>query len=207
MIDRGEHGLRRHLIPDPHGHVADDAARGRGHRVVAELHLLLLNLGLQRLEVRFGGFEQRFRLLELLLADGAGRVERARALLLLPRVAHVGFPRGALGFLARDGGLLATRIDLHERRTLRHAVARLHQDLGYLPVDLGLDRRRVERFESRDVLGRVLNGARVRGRQLHGGRREALPARRCPLIAAAADDHHERGSRRDPYQTHTSRTF
>jgi hypothetical protein len=128
----------------------------------------------------------RFRLFELLLADGAGG-EGARALLALPREAHAGFPRGALGFLARDRGLLAARIDLHERSTLPDAVAGFHQDLDNLPVDLGLNRRRLERLEGRHVLGRILDGARVCDRQLHGGRRKTLPALRRRLIAAAAE--------------------
>src|SRR5204862_503805 len=75
-------------------------------------------------------------LLELLLADGAGRVELAGAGLLLPREVDRGFTRGALRLLAGDGRLLPAGIDLDERRSRGDAVARCDEDLGDLTLDL-----------------------------------------------------------------------
>jgi hypothetical protein len=81
------------------------------------------------------------RLLEGLLADRPGRVELAVPLLLLTREADRRVGRDELGFLARDRSLLPPRVDLHQGRAEPDPVARRHQDLRNLAVDLGLHGR------------------------------------------------------------------
>jgi len=102
-----------------------------------------------------------------LFADGAGGIELARPLRPLARIGHRRLARGTLGLLARDGGLLPARIDLHQRRAGRDAVARFHEDLRDLPVDLRLDGRRMQRLERGDVFGRVLDRRRPGRRNRH----------------------------------------
>ena len=67
-------------------------AVGAVTREVAQLHLLLLHLRLQRLQVRFRRAQRRLGLLLLLLADRAGVEQLVRTLLLLPRVADRRLP-------------------------------------------------------------------------------------------------------------------
>jgi hypothetical protein len=169
--------------------VCDDTCiptRGGRDGVVTQLHLLLLDLRLQRLEAGFGGLERSLRPLELLLADGAGREQLARPLLLLARVGDVGFPRGALRFPARHGGLLPLGIDLHQAGTLIHPIAGLHVDLRDLPVDLRLDGRRSQRFERRDVFGRVFEGGGAGIDDSDRGRREARGRSARALLGRSA---------------------
>ena len=171
LVDGREHRLRRDLVPHAHRHVADGPGRWRGERVVTELHFLLLQLRLQRLQLRLGRPQAGFRLFELLFADRSRGEQFAGALLLLSRERDVGFPCRALRFLTEDRGLLAAWIDLHQRRSLWDAVARLHEDLCDLPVDLRLDGRGAQRLEGADIFSGVVDGRCTRRRDRHGGRR------------------------------------
>jgi hypothetical protein len=76
--------------------------------------------------------------------------------------------------LARHRRLLAARIDLQERGAFLDAVARLHEDLRDLAVDLRLNRRRIEGLERGHVFGRVVERRQARAHDLHGSRRKAL---------------------------------
>ena len=92
-------------------------AVGARHGEVAQLHLLLLHLRLQRLAglasaVRsaVSACSSSCRLIAPALNSSLARC------CLLPREVDVGLARGALGLLARHRRLLAARIDLHQRR-------------------------------------------------------------------------------------------
>src|SRR2546422_1930408 len=209
LIDRRQHGLRRHQMPDADRHVADDARGRRGDGVVTQLHLLLLHLRLQRLEIRFSGAQRRLRLLELLLADRAGFVELARTLHLLAREGDAGVLRGELRLLARDRRLLSPRIDLEERLAVADAVARLHEDLRDLAVGLRLDGRRAQRFQGRDVLGRVFDGPRARRRERHRRRGHGRwTGRGLVAIARERGERDERRHRCDAWHvSHVNRLY
>jgi hypothetical protein len=186
VVDRREDRLRRDLVADPDRHVADDAVGWRRHREIAQLHHLLLHLRLQRLQIRFGGLQRGLRLLVLLFADGASREQFAGPLCLLPRERDSRLTRGELGFLARHRGLLSSRIDLHQRRTFAHAIARFHVNLRDLPVDLRLHRGRAQRLQRRHVLRRLVDGRH--GRRLQRNRRRRHLRRRgwraLPLVTS-----------------------
>ena len=204
LVDRRERRRRRHLIADAHRDVADHAVGRRGDGVVAELHLLLLHLRVERLQIRLGRLARRLGLLELLLADRAGLVELLRALLLLAGVVHIRLLQLALGFLARDGRALASRIDLEERRARPDPLAGPDGDLRDLPLDLGLHRRRSQRFQRRDVFARVLDRRGAGDSDLDRRGRKGHAARRRPLLTfAAANRRHERRGDRDPVQAHS----
>ena len=190
--------LRRYLIADAHGHVADDARRRSGDGEETELDLLLLNLRLERLEVCVGRALRRVGLLELLLADGAGRIQLVVPLLLLTREGQGGFGRCELSLLARHCRLLSPRVDFHERGALPYPVARHHEDLRDLAVDLRLHGGRFQRPERGDVLAGVLDRRRMSGREHHRCGRHALAWRRSggPPIARAR--HRHDGCQRGP---------
>jgi hypothetical protein len=170
-------------------------ARGRGRdREEAELDLLLLHLRLERLEVGVGRALRGVGLFELLLADGACRVQFVVPLLLLAREVQSGFGRRELSLLARHRGLLSPRVDFHERGALPYTVARHHEDLRDLTVDLRLDRGGPQRFERRDVLAGIFDRRRVSRREHHRCWRHALPRRRAGRRPIAAG---ERRSKHD----------
>ena len=67
----------RRLVADAHRHIADNAGGRGGDGEVAQLHLLLPHLGLQRLQARFGGPQIRVGLFLLLFADCTGGIQFA----------------------------------------------------------------------------------------------------------------------------------
>jgi hypothetical protein len=131
---------------------------------------------------------------------------------LLASIGHVRLASRAFGFLARDSGLLAPRIDLEELGALGHALSGLDDDLRDLAIDLGLHGRGSERLQRGNVLGRILN---IRGLDLlepyHGRRRTAAPpaAPPLPLVltrrrAASRQREHDNDRMNHPWGAHAS---
>ena len=175
LLDRRQQRLRRDLHADARRHVADDAGGRRGDRVVAQLHLLLLHLRLQRLR----GCASAVR---------SAVCACSSSCLLMAPAANSSLARccccRAKATLASRAARSASWLDTAacwrcgsiciSRRALADAIARLHEDLGDLPVDLRLDRRRPQRLERRDVLGRVFERGRPRVDELDRRRRKRL---------------------------------
>ncbi len=123
-----------------------------------QLHLLLLQLCVERFELLFRGFVIGLRLIEILFGHDARVEQLLRAVELLLGVGDVCDLRRARGCLTSHRGFLLQRINLNQRLTGGHAIARLHEDLRDLAFDLRIDSRRMSRFERREILGRVRNG-------------------------------------------------
>ena len=166
-----------HAIAFANGDVTDDACLRRGHAVVLQLDLLLVDLRVQRREPRLGGTQRVLCLFELLPADRPRRHQRFEPLHLLTPVLHVCLDAGAAGFGAAHRRLLLVRLDLDDGRAERHTITRLDEDAGDHAVDFRLDGRRSQRSDGRDESGRLLDRLlleRDRG-HAHWRRRSAPP--------------------------------
>ena len=86
--------------------------RGNDPEIV-ELHLLLLQLGIECMELGAGRVQSRLCLIQFLLADHLRRIKAAGALVLLLRVLQICQLRGFGTLLAGYGRLLLDRVDLH----------------------------------------------------------------------------------------------
>jgi hypothetical protein len=71
VVDGRDLGERRDPVADPDRDVADDALGRRGEPVVAELDLVLPDLGAQGVDLGLGGVDRRARLVEGGAVDGA----------------------------------------------------------------------------------------------------------------------------------------
>ena len=129
-------------------------ARGRDHLVVVQLDLLLIDLRIQRVQLRLRGIESRARLVEILPADHTGIRQAADAVVILLRPFELRQSCAAARILlALHCGLLLGGIDLHQGRAVGDMLAGVHENLGNDAFDLGHDHGRVARFQSRDVFG------------------------------------------------------
>ncbi len=191
------------MVADADRHVADDAGRRRRNREVTQLHFLLLHLRLQRLEPRLRGPHRRFTLLEFLLADGARRVQAARALLLLMCVSHVRLAFRPLGVLARHRRFLTPGVDADQLIAARDPLTGGDEHVRHLSLDLRLNGGPAQRLQRGDVFRHVLDGHRVRRFELDRGRRKRGRSRvGCLGFIAAGGGDADNGHRGSTERTH-----
>src|SRR5208337_526246 len=108
------------------GNVADDSVGGREHAEILQLHLLLVDLRVQRLHVIQGGVVVGLRLVQVLLADDLRLPQSFVPLQLDLGPLKCRLFGSTLRVVAGDGGLLAARVDLHQGLALFHDVAGLY---------------------------------------------------------------------------------
>ncbi len=187
LIDGGEGGRGGHAIAHAHGNVANESVGGSIHAIVVQLRLLLLDLRVERFELVLGCFEVGARLIVILLAGYTGIEEFLRALPLNLREMNVRFLSGAGSFLASQGGLLLDWVNLHERGSGFHAVARSHENIRDLPLDLGIQDDRMAGLEGSQVFRRFGDRHRLNDGRLdrNGGRLLVTSG----LLLSAARDH------------------
>ena len=115
--------------------------------------MLLLHLMFQRFQLRNCRVIVGLRVIEVCLADNSGRLQLHRAVQIYFRQTHIGFLCNSGGFLAIDRSFLFQRVDLKQRCSGGHTIARFYEDLGDLTFHLGVDGGGVTRFQDGEILG------------------------------------------------------
>ena len=162
-VDGGELGGGEDAVANADGYIPDDARTRRDYLVVMQLDLLLVDLSIERVQLRLGSVEGGARLVEILLADYAGVGKAIDAFVILLRPYDLGNLGGAGVFLAFDRGLLLGRIDLHHGRAVSDAFAGVDEDLRNDAFYLRHDHGGVAGFQGGDVVGGVVDFLSLRG--------------------------------------------
>ena len=113
------------------------------------------------------------RLVEILLAYHARRIESLGALILLLGPVQVRLLRCARAFLALDCGLLLERIDFHQRGAGVNRLARVDENFCDLTLHLRHNDGRIARFQRSHVFRGIVD--RSRARLLHFHRHPGRP--------------------------------
>ncbi len=186
FVDGSQQGRDGHSIADAHRNIADDPVGGRHHAVVMQCDLSFIELGLERVLLFLRGGQVGLRLVEFLLGDHARFGQLLGAVELDLGELDVGLLRCDRRLLALHRGLLPQWIDFHQFGPGRDAVARLHQNAGDLPFDLGIERGGMPRFQGGQKFRVVGNGDVAHHHRLHrcGGNVWILTG----LVAAATGD-------------------
>ncbi len=200
-VDGGELGGSEDAVADADGYITDYACTGRDYLVVVQLDLLLIDLSIERVQLRLGCVESGAGLVEILLADYAGVGQTADAIVILLRPFHLGDLGGAGVLLAFDRGLLLGGINLHHGRARGDAFTGVDEDLRNDAFDLRHDHGGIARFQGGDVVGGVVNILGLSGLDFdrHGLRGVGLG-----FFAFAAgggeQEHGEKGAGQNPGQ-------
>jgi len=193
LIDGRQQRGGDYAIANANRDVADNAFPQCDDLEIVELNLLLFDLRIQRLQLCFRGIERSLRLIEILFADHSSFVQAVRAFERLLRQCDIGLLCLTHLLLAADGGLLFSRIDLHQGSARCNMITRVDINLRDLTFDFGHDNSRVAGFQGRNIFRGFVDGRGLCDLNFDGNpRRSASSAgSRLALSAAAAGCAHK----------------